>query len=230
MPETTKIVKEVPNAVLYDDGTILLKDVRLSYPHVFKLYEQTDDDGKKTASYGCVGLMPKTTHDAAKKLLVEVMNQVLKDNNKGEKLPNKRKFLRDGDPRPDADGEVEPGKPEEAGMWVVSSREQPGKRPFTLHRIKDPKTGKAKRLDPDVPADCDVIYGGCWGNMLIRPWWQNHPKYGKRINCGIVGVMFRRDDTPFGKGRISDAEIDDRMGEVDESDLTEEEADEEFAL
>ena len=63
-----------------------------------------------------------------------------------------------------------------------------------------------------------MIYGGCWVNILVRPWFQNN-KYGKRVNAGVVAVQFRKDDEPFGSGRISDDEIDEAFvpdEEIDE--------------
>lgn len=218
MSEARTIVKEVPNAVVYSDGTILLKNVRISYPAVFKMKEQTDPKtGKVSKAYSCTGLLPKKTHEAAKKLLQAEMTAILKANNKGEKLASDRKFLKDGDPKDEDDV----GKPENAGMWIVSSREAT-KRPSTLSNKKDLKTGKAKRLDPEKPEDVEVIYGGCWGNMLIRLWWQNNA-YGKRINAGIVAVQRVRtppgcDDTPFGAGRISDDDLDETFETEEDED------------
>ena len=209
MSEPVTVVKEVPNAVLYSDGTILVKNVRASYPALFNPKENTSDDGTVTASYQCVGLMPKATHDEAKKLIVGYMNELLKD--KGEKgkplkLPADRKFIKDGDPKDEDDV----GKPENEGMWVVSTRET--KKPALLDNRKDPKTGKKRRL---TDADKDRIYGGCYINMLIRPWFQSN-KYGKRLNAGLAAVQFLRDGEAFGQGRISEETIDDRFGGMED--------------
>ena len=216
-PQRT-IVKEVENARLYSDGSIFIKNVRLSYPWLFKMSPaRKNKDGSMTKpSYGAVFLMPKDTHPEAKKLLVRVIKDILKENNKGVNIPAERKFLRDGDPKVDEDGDAEPGKPEEAGMWKISTRES--KRPILLSNKKDPKTGKARRLSPESPADCDMIYGGCWVNALIRPWWQsNEGGYGLRVNCGVSMVQFKRDDTPFGAGRLSDEVVDQIVdGEVED--------------
>jgi hypothetical protein len=214
MPEVPKPLKQVKFATLFDDGTILLKQLVLSYPHVFKLNVQTITDKKTgvtktTKSYGCVGLLPKKTHVEAKNLCVHRIREILAESNKGVNIPADRKFIRDGDPVPDVDGEVGAGKPEELGHWVVSAREQEGRRPITRDRYTDPKTGKARILSPDNPEDVARIYGGCIGNMIIRPWWQDSSEYGKRVNCGLVAVQFWADGTPFGKGRITEEVVDD---------------------
>jgi hypothetical protein len=197
--EKRTIVETVPNAVRYSDGTILLKNVRLSYPWLFQPQANKAKDGTVTYSYSVTGLMPKATHDEAKKMCVRVINSLLKEHNKGEKIPSDKKFCRDGDPKDEDDA----GKPENAGMWVVATREQ--KKPTLLDKYKDPKTGKARRL---TDKDKDMLYGGCWGNILIRPWYQDN-EYGKRVNAGISVVQFVKDDAPFGSGRITDDDIDD---------------------
>lgn len=209
--ERRTVLEEVPNARLYSDGTILLKMVRLSYPHLFKPQENTDDNGNVTTSYSVTGLMPKKTHDEAKKLVVKEINRILKENNKGEKLPANRKFFKDGDPKDEDDV----SNPESAGMWIVTARDRK-KRPILLSNVKDPETGKAKRLKPGVPEDEDLLYGGCWVDILIRLWWQSN-KYGKRVNAGVVAVQFRKHDEAFGGGRITDAELDDIFDEAEDA-------------
>ena len=217
-------VETVENAILYSDGTILVKNVRLSYPHVLLAKENKNDDGTVTKGFSCTGLLPKTTHDEAKKLIAKAIARMLKESNKGEKIPANKKFLRDGDPKDEDDV----GKPEEAGMWVLSARES--KRPRVLSNKRDPATGKARRLSPDVQADLDKIYGGCWGNMLIRPWFQNN-KYGKRVNAGLSVVQFKKDDEPFGSGRIGEDDVDETFdGELEDGDEDGVDADDEGEL
>jgi hypothetical protein len=219
MAERT-IVKKVDNAVWYSDGTLHLKMVRLSYPHVFHMNEMRDPKtGQVNKSYSVAALLPKETHDAAVKLCKQFIKKVLEENNRGENIPADRKFLRDGDPKDEDDV----GKSENAGCFVVTARESK-KRPITLSNKKDPATGKAKRLVPDVPEDEDMIYGGCWGDVLIRPWWQSHQAYGKRVNANLVAVQFRKHDEPFGTGRIKDTDIDETF-ESEEEDYMDNDSD-----
>lgn len=208
-----EVVEEVPNAVRYSDGTIMLKNVRASYPHVLKAQPTKDKDGNITGySYSIKALLPKETHEEAKKLLVREINKLLKESNKGEKLPADKKFLRDGDPKDEDDV----GKPEEAGCWTVSARES--KRPIVIDSRKDPKTGRPRRLDPTDDRDNERIYGGCYVNVMIRPWFQNNTN-GKRVNAGLSVVQFKKDGEPFGTGRISDDTVDSRFAsEVEDED------------
>lgn len=220
MSERT-IVKKTDHAVLYSDGTLLLKMVRLSHPHVFHMNEMRDPKtGSVNKSYSISALLPKETHEDAIKLCRQVIKKILADANKGENIAGDRKFLRDGDPRDEDDA----GKPEQVGCFVVSARENK-KRPITLSNKKDAATGKPKRLVPDVSDDEDMIYGGCWGDVLIRPWFQNHTTYGKRVNANLVAVQFRKHDEPFGTGRIKEQDIDETFEAEDEDYLDEDASD-----
>lgn len=186
MAERT-VVKQVANAVLYSDGTIRLDNVRASHPHVFVAKEGKDDKGNPTpAKFSIQVFMPKGSHKAAKDLLVEVINDMLREH-KTKALPPERKFIRDGDVS---------GKDEQEGNWVISASEK--NRPQLRNR------------DPRIPLTekhSDIIYGGCYVNVLIRPWWQDN-QYGKRVNAGLSAVQFLRDGEPFGTGRITADDVD----------------------
>lgn len=188
-----KAVKKVKNAVLYDDGLIRISNVRFSYPHLRKPYKGKDDKGE--AKFGIVALLPKDTHKAAKKLIEERIDEVMKEN-KVKALAADKKFLRDGDEQ-DKDGYE--------GTWTVSARET--RRPALRDEDKE-------IVDPEN-AD-EVFYGGAWGSVLIRPWYQNND-FGKRVNAGLAAVRKSRDDEPFGEGRISDEDVDEAF-EDDEDD------------
>jgi CBS domain-containing protein len=118
--------------------------------------------------------------------------------NKIDDLASDRKFLRNGDTM---------GRAEFKGMYVLSASES--NRPHLRDR-------RAAKVEPEN-AD-QMFYGGCWANVLVRPWWQNHQKYGKRVNAGLAAVQFLRDDEPFGEGRISDDDVDDTFAPVGDDD------------
>jgi hypothetical protein len=184
MANERTVVKKVENAVLYSDGTIRIDNVRASYPHLAEKF--VDKDGT-VGKFGVVGLLPKDTHTAAKNLIKEQILKVIKDGG-GDKVALDKWFLRDGD-----NGDKE----EEAGNYVVKSSES--KRPTCRKR-----NGEVMTVD-EVES---TIYGGCYVNILIRPWYQDGVKvgkgFGKRVNAGIVAVQFNRDGEPFGDGRITD--------------------------
>lgn len=183
-----------PQAILYSDGTIMVFDARLSYPHVGKAYESTDDNGQKKSKYSVKGMMDKTTHKPAMRLMKKHMEKMMADNKTAD-LASDRKYLRNGD---------DLGKPEMKGQFVFSCSED---------NPPAARDESAVKLGPDQAER--KFYGGCYGNVLIRPWWQNHQKYGKRINANFLAVQFARDGEPFGEGRISDEDVDSRFAPVD---------------
>lgn len=198
MSETTEkrtIVKRVKHGALFSDGTIRIERVRASYPHIGKAYEGENDEGKATQSYGVQGLAPKKEYREVKDLIVGQINKLLKEN-RIEKIAADKKFIKDGDLM---------AKDETEGMWVIGAREI--KPPQIRGPKLDPKTGKAQRLTPEQSVG--VFYGGCYVTILLRPWFQNHRKYGKRVNANLVAIQFIADGEPFGEGRISEEDVDD---------------------
>jgi len=188
-----EIKKKVKNAVLYTDGSIRISGVRFSYPHLDKPYK---GDGDGEAKYGIVGMMPKETHKAAHDLSHDRINELLKEN-KLKALAADKKFIRDGD---------ESGKPEYEGHWIVSARET--RRPPLRNRqneVVEPEDAK------------EVFQPGYWGDILIRPWYQNN-SYGKRVNAGLSSAQFVKKDETFGEGGISDEELDDTFESYDDED------------
>lgn len=159
MPANTK------NVIFREDGTILVKNVIASYPHVFEPWGKDPGDKKK---FSIRALIPKDTHADDVKALQQMCVGILKENNKGERIPADKYFLRDGDLT---------GKPEDEGRWYIAASEDT--KPHVIGR--NPKI----ILKPED----DLIYPGAIVNVLIRPWWQNN-NYGKRINANLLGVQF----------------------------------------
>ncbi len=196
--ERREVVKDVGKAVLYSDGTIRINEVRASYPHIGTPYQ--GKEGKPR--YGVVGLMPKgKAYRAAKDLIRDEINRIVREQNKGKDIAGKNKFIRDGD---------ESGREEYEGMFEIHAGENPPRRPSARSNVRDPKTGKPKVLSP-AEAD-EMIFPGCWVNILIRPWWQNN-EYGKKVNANLIAVQYVRSDESFGQGRVSEDDIDQTFDE-----------------
>lgn len=189
------LVEKVKGGIIYEDGYFRIDNCRVSFPHLARPYKGKDDNGdtKKKGSYGIVGMLePGKPHGA----IIEAMEDYIDDliaKNKGGKVSADRRFLRNGD---DADRE------EYEGHMIVSARES--KRPS----VRD---GDGELLDPvdDEERIEELIYGGCYCDILIRVWYQDGVKvgkgYGKRVNAGLVGVKYRGEGESFGEGRIDDS-------------------------
>ena len=55
----------------------------------------------------------------------------------------------------------------------------------------------------------DEIYGGMWGNILLRPWYfngkaRNGKTYPKRVLANFIALQKTKDDESFGESRVSD--------------------------
>lgn len=178
----------LPHMNFREDGTILIKNVRSSYLHVFKPWAM--NPGEK-AKYSGKFLMPKATHKAEIQALGQHLVKMSMENLKA-KLPADKLFMRDGDAS---------GKPEQEGHFVISASED--KKPNTINKDRS-----------DITEDMDILYSGCYVNVLIRPWVQSN-SYGKRINANLLAVQFVRDGERFsGVARpdVSDV-FDDVSGE-----------------
>lgn len=193
MPKERAVpVKKVPNAVLYNDGTIRVSGGRFSYPHFDKKY--AGKDGTGTPRYSGVLILPKKTHLECKKLIHGEIIRVLKEKNKGVELAPDRMFLRNG-----INGT------ETEGAWTINAAEAK-KRPVCRDRNKN-----NVEID-DIP---EMFVGGYWGGMLIRPWFQNN-NFGKRVNAGLIAAQFEKKDVAFGEGQIDEDEIDSRFDSYDD--------------
>lgn len=180
------IVKSAKNskgqviAKLYSDGTILISDVRASYPHLDAAWRKNEKD---TLAFSLTGILPTATHQPAIDLLNEVCMDVLKERNKGKDIKDDAKFVRDGKPTK---------KPEYEGAWIVASRET--EKPTVLHPDKS---------EMESPAEIKrEIKAGFYVDMLIQPWFQDN-EHGQRVNASLRAVRLRREGPLIAEGGIS---------------------------
>lgn len=189
-----------PLAIWYEEGALKIIGVRLSYPHIDKPFKGKQNEGEKDkeAKYGTKGMLPKRTHGPARELINEFNTWLLAQNKDKDGNPpsiaREKKYFRDGDDAED---------PIYKDHWIVSASE--ARRPSARHTdgsLIDPVEKNA--------VIADLFQGGHWGNILIRPWYQDGQKtgkgFGKRLNAGLVGVQFLKRDETFGEGRIDDTE------------------------
>jgi len=199
------VVKEFKNGAMMKDakGEILFRidRIRASYPFIGTPSVDEGDDGSKRQNWRIVGMLPKATHVEIKDALKAHIQQLMKTNE--AKVPADKWFLTNGDDKEDE---------EMAGHFLVTAADSK-KRPKVRDR-------KGVIMD-DIAKIDDTFYGGCWVSILIRPWYFNgkakssSKSYPKRISANLVGVMFYKDDTPFGSGRIDD---DGAWGDTDNDD------------
>lgn len=191
-----QIVKQVENAILYQDSEgnsyIRLDNVRASYPFIGTPSEDEYDNGEVSKKWRIVAMLPKKTHGEAKELIVDVIKRLMADN---ANVPKDRWFIKNGDESDDENMH---------GHWLVSASDG---------RYRPKARDEHGRVIDDIDEIDDKFYGGCWVNMLIRPWFFNGKSRNfkkplpKRVCAGLTSVMFVRDDKPFGAGRVDDDEV-----------------------
>ncbi len=172
-------------------GIVKLKNVRLSFPALFKA-KAFNDSG--TPKYSAVFLLDKAKNKGEIAAIEKAIETVIKD--KWPKGINRKimkpSCLHDGEEKPETDGYGEDV------MYVSASN--------------------AKRV-PVVDADMTPLteesgkpYAGCFVNASIRLWAQDN-EYGKRVNAQLRAVQFLKDGEPFGeKPADPEQEIEDESG------------------
>lgn len=159
---------------------ITLKNVRLSFPSLFKRASFQGTEGKFEATF----LLNKETHADSIKEIQEAIKAKIATDLKGAKLGADKICLKDGD-EIDYDGY--------AGHFSIKGSN--GKRPLIIDRDKTPLT-----------EDDNKLYAGCYVNAIVELWAQSND-FGKRINANLLGVQFFADGEPFGDG--VNASVDD---------------------
>lgn len=172
-----------------DNEFIMLKNVRVSYPHLFTKPIINGDEGK----HGATLLLDKLDHSAAIEKIEDGIAELIKTRLKGRKLPSDKVCLRDGD---------DSAREEYANHMYVSANSN--KAPLVIDN-----TGQNTVKDE---AEC-AIYAGCRVNAKIRLWAQDN-NYGKRVNAELLAIQFAADDEPLSGTHVSVSEAMDGFDEA----------------
>lgn len=170
---------------------VMLRDVRLSYPALWKP-KAFGDGSEGEPKFQAVALMdPK---DKVGKINIAKIEDAI-DFVKKEKWPKgapklgpSKICLKDSE-------DLEEMKDGYEGMMYVNASD--AKRP----RVLDADGIDVREGDEGAP------YAGCRVDMKIRIWAQDN-KFGKRINASLVAVKFRDDDDAFGAAPFDPNEFD----------------------
>lgn len=169
-------------------GKIKLKNVRLSFPSLFRKAQFQGEETKYEATF----MLDKEEHaDEIAEIKAQVKDAI-KEHLKGAKVPADKICLKDGD---------ESGRDEYEGHYTIKCSNN--KRPKVIDRDKSP-----------LAEDDGRPYSGCYVNAVLDLWAQNN-SYGKRINANLLGVQFFKDGEPFESGSVAN---DDDFDEVDVED------------
>lgn len=165
---------------------IVLRNVRLSYEHIFTPSAFEDNQEPK---YSATFIIPKDHNDlsAARKAMLEAGQESFPAEFKGTEWP--RGFtcsLRDADVATDSTGTILSEKnPAYKGCWIMDANS--AHRPLVINRNKSAIT----------EAD-GIIYSGCYVNASLNAAGYTFGKVKKGVKCYLNGVQFVADGERFG--------------------------------
>lgn len=173
---------------------IHMKDVRLSFPQLFRA-KAFGDGSQGEPAFSAEFLIPKDTK-LGKKIIDAIYDGIDEakvkkwgaDDSKWPRISKDKPFFKDGDDRDYA-------RPESENCMIVSARNL--KKPRVLGIDKE-----------DLHESDGIIYAGCYVDAIVRIWAQDNG-YGKRVNCSLEAVRFRRDGDAFGAAPIDPDEFED---------------------
>jgi hypothetical protein len=152
---------------------LILKNVRLSYPHLFKAKSVMNSDPKYSAAF----ILDKVK-DADQIAKVQAVIESVKAAEK-LKVDNDKICLKDG----------------------ASKDEVYGANVCFINASNDDRPQVVDRGRHAITEDDDIIYGGCYVNAVLNIWAQNN-QWGRRVNASLEVVQFVKDGDRFGRKPI----------------------------
>lgn len=163
-------------------GEVRLRNVRLSFAHLFEPQEGKVDDAtgvKGEPRYGCSFLIPKNTDEGkANMAALKKASAEVKEAKWGKNQPNlkpEKLCVRDGD--------LESYDGYEGHFYCSAGN---ARQPVLVDRDRTPLDKGSGKL-----------YSGCYVNAIVRLWAQDN-KHGKRLNASLEAVQFLRHGEAFG--------------------------------
>lgn len=208
---------------------VILPDVRLSYPDIWKPGDPSVDS--KTGEtipgkFGCQAIFSPTSEAAtrAKKVFLEVATAQWKQNagNVVRALSKEKKCIRNGNDNLTNDGSVRDGYGDL--LYIVArNKARPA---IVAHKFFNGapvivgEDGAAyvdgKRVD--VPFKVIPPFGGCYVNLKVDIYAMDKPKIGKSINATLLAVQYLRDGPAFGASAGTAEGFEDLGGEDEVTD------------
>lgn len=149
-----------------EKGFLMLKNVRVSFPHLFEAPVINGEEGK----CGAVLLLDETVHAKQITFIKQHLDELAKAKFK-KPLPSDKLCLRLGtDKRPEYEGYYALACNSKVPIVVLDARAQV---------ITDPAKSP--------------IYAGCRVNAKVSFWVQDN-NFGKRVNGNLVAIQFAGDD------------------------------------
>ncbi len=172
---------------------IILRNVRLSYEHIFT--PTKFDDNQDQAKYSATFIIPKDHEDlpALKRALFEAGQEEFPADFKPGNWPKGYTCgLKDADKDTDSNDEILAEKnPDYKGCYIIEANSV--QRPVAVNRKKAAVT----------EAD-GIIYSGCYVNASLGIAGYTYGKVKKGVKAYLNGVQFVADGERFGSDALSD--------------------------
>lgn len=178
-----------------DPNKIVIKNVRLSYPHLFVAKQ---GEGASKAKFSADLILNKKQHAETIKQIEKMIERVSLDFFK-KKVTLKNCALHDGNEREDKEGYGDDV------MFVVAKNDN---KPDVVDR--DPTV----KLKPEDRRP----YGGCYVNASIRFYAYDHKTGGKGVSSSLEAVQFYKDGPSFGAGPVNGADEFENIADEAEND------------
>ena len=185
---------------------VMLRNVRLSYEHIFT---PSSFDDSQDAKYSATLIIPKDHADlpALRRALFEAGVEKFPSAFTGKAWPNGyTNALKDGDKDSDQEGTLLSDKnPEYAGAYVIKADST--RRPLVIGRKKEA-----------ITEEDGSIYSGCFVNVSLGIAGYEFGKVKKGVKAYLNGVQFVADGERFGSDALSDFDELDAAGGGDDYD------------
>ena len=168
---------------------VLLKNVRLSFPSLFKTEQYAGED---TGKFAATFLIPKSDVKAVK-AIEDACAAALKEKF-GDKIPKGFKL-------PIVDGDDKEYKGYADHVCIKASTK---KRPTLVNRDKTP-----------IAEEDDILYGGCYVNASIDIWVMD-TSYGKKVLASLNAIQFVKDGEAFANSSNGADDFDELADDEDE--------------
>ena len=152
---------------------IQLKNVRLSFPSIFKRSDFNGQEGKFEATF----LLNKETQADQIAMLEKAIDSAIAEAK--VKVPSDKRCFKDGD---DFDYAGYEGH--------MAFKASTNRRPTVIDRDKTP-----------LAEDDGKPYAGCYVNAIVDIWIQDN-NFGRRANGNLFGIQFVKDGDAFGAGDV----------------------------
>lgn len=219
-----------------DDQTVMLRNVRISFVHVFEPQKMVDKKTNQTRwAYNLNALIPKRLEDGTPnpmvKTLQDAMKKALEKTWPGQKkvIPPERRCVRDGEPiDPDTVDPDVPGSGERSPLYdgyaghvfVSANRSVEGPdvpNPVQLLGPKKTAVVNGKPAFPRLKKSDGMLYSGCYADVIVRIYGYDGSKneVPDRINASLEAVKFVKHGEAFGAKPI---DADNAFEEEDDDD------------